>query len=98
MPPADSPHRAPFPAPPDDRPGSSGRSVERRRDQAARERLLHRVLSEFREMPCLCLTPEQAQRLFGLRADISTRVISTLVAEGHLRLDSDGRYVATKTS
>lgn len=74
------------------------RTVERRQDLPARERLVQRVLSEFREMPCLRLTPPQAQRLFGLRADIATRVINSLIADGHVRLDPDGRYVATKMS
>jgi hypothetical protein len=72
--------------------------VERRRDLPARERLVQRVLSEFREMPCLRLTPEQAQRLFSLRADVAARVIDTLIANGHVRIDPDGRYVATKMS
>lgn len=49
-------------------------------------------------MPCLRLTPPQAQRLFGLRADIATRVIDRLIMEGHIREDPDGRYVAAKTS
>ena len=70
--------------------------AERRRDLPTRDALAHRVLSEFREMPCLRVTPEQAQRLFGLQPDVSRRVIGTLIEEGHLRLDPDGRYVATK--
>ena len=63
-----------------------------RRDLAARERLVQRVLSEFREMPCLRLTAAQAQRLFGLRADVGQRLIDSLVQQGLLRLDEDGRY------
>jgi hypothetical protein len=69
-----------------------------RRDNASREQLLERVLAEFREMPCLRLTPAQAQRLFGLRADISSRVIETLIRAGHVRLDPDGRYAAIDVS
>jgi hypothetical protein len=72
------------------------RQFERRHDPHAREQLVQRVLSEFREMPCLRLTPQQAQRLFGLREDVTTRVIDTLIVEGHIRQDADGRYVATK--
>jgi hypothetical protein len=50
------------------------------------------VLAEFREMPCLRLTAAQAQRLFGLRPDISHRVMGTLIHDGRLRLDDEGRY------
>lgn len=76
------------------RPRSVRTSVERR-DHSARDELARRVLSEFREMPCLRLTPKQAQRLFGLRPDVSTRVIGELIRSGHLRKDADGRYAAT---
>jgi hypothetical protein len=69
-----------------------------RRDQRSREALLHRVLAEFREMPCLRLTAAQAQRLFGLRSDISSRVIGYLVSTGQLRLEDDGRYAASETT
>jgi hypothetical protein len=81
----------------DSHPVMRGRQVERR-DPVSRERLVKRVLSEFREMPCLRLTPAQAQRLFGLRADVSTRIINSLIRDGHLRLDPDGRYAATEIS
>ena len=63
-----------------------------RRDRASRALLQQRVLAEFREMPCLRLTPAQAQRLFGLRPDISHRVMGTLIHDGRLRLDDEGRY------
>ncbi len=69
-----------------------------RRDIPARELVVQRVLAEFREMPCLRLTPAQAQRLFGLRADISARVIGGLVKSGQLRQDADGRYAAAVVS
>ena len=76
------------------RPAVRHRLVERR-NHAGRELLVQRVLAEFREMPCLRLTPAQAQRLFGMRDDVSTRVINRLIADGHLRVDDDGRYAAT---
>jgi hypothetical protein len=66
-----------------------------RRDLAAREQLVERITAEFREMPCLRLTPAQAERLFGLRSDIGARVIGELVRSGVLRLDEDRRYAAT---
>lgn len=72
-------------------PGGPRRPVERR-DWPARERLVDRVLAEFREMPCLRLTASQAERLFGLREDVSARIIEHLIRDGHLRQDADGRY------
>jgi hypothetical protein len=71
-----------------------GRHRIERRDLAIREAIVDRVVAEFREMPCLRLTPSQAQRLFGLRADVSARVIGSLVMSGQLRLDEDGRFAA----
>jgi hypothetical protein len=85
-----------------DHPGTTaapGRSLHRRsverRDRAARDLLVQRVTAEFREMPCLRVTAEQAERLFGLRSDISGRIISELMEQGLLRLDEDGRYAAS---
>jgi hypothetical protein len=75
-------------------PRATRRGMVERRDLASRHRLLHRVLAEFREMPCLRLTAEQARRLFGLRGDVSARVIDELVRDGRIRRDHDGRYVA----
>jgi hypothetical protein len=63
-----------------------------RRNTSSRTRLLDRIRAEFREMPCLRLTPAQARRLFGLRADVCERVFSLLVAEGTLIRGADGRY------
>ena len=63
-----------------------------RRNTASRERLLQRVRSEFKEMPCLRLTCGQAQRLFDLRADVCARVLAGLVDEGTLTCGPDERY------
>jgi hypothetical protein len=76
---------------------SRNRNVERR-DLASRRRVVERVLAEFREMPCLRLTAAQAQRLFGLRSDISARVIEELIRDGHLRRGADGRYATRSVS
>jgi hypothetical protein len=62
-----------------------------RRDTAARAALTQRVVAEFHEMPCLRLTPAQAQRLFGLRDDICRRMMGALVHDGVLRVHPDGR-------
>ncbi|MGH9371879.1 MAG: hypothetical protein ACRD15_10150 [Vicinamibacterales bacterium] len=65
-----------------------------RRDMASREQLLGRVRAEFAEMPCLRLTRAQAQRLFGLRADICDRVLAALVNEGTIYQDPDQQFRA----
>lgn len=63
-----------------------------RRNVASRERLLQRVRGEFEEMPCLCLTRVQVQRLFDLREDVCKRLLARLVDEGTLTCGPDGRY------
>jgi hypothetical protein len=63
-----------------------------RRGGGARAQLLDRIRGEFKEMPCLRLTCRQAQRLFGMRADISERVLATLIGEGLLTCGPDARY------
>lgn len=42
-------------------------------------------------MPCLRLTRPQAQRLFGLRADVCDRILGTLLTRGTLTRESDDR-------
>jgi hypothetical protein len=44
-------------------------------------------------MPGLRLTIAQAQRLFGVRDDICTRVLNTLVLREILRVDANGAFV-----
>lgn len=68
------------------------RRYPERRDHASREQLLARVRAEFEELPSLRLTRGQAQRLFGLRADICDRVLATLVKNQTLCLDHEQRY------
>ena len=63
-----------------------------RRRYPARDALVERISGEFHEMPCLRLTLPQAQRLFGLRADVCQRVLSGLVRDGTLTRDIDQRY------
>ena len=63
-----------------------------RRNRAGRERLVQRVVSEFREMPDLRLTASEAERLFGLRSDICRRLIDRLMRDGVLRRAAEGRY------
>ena len=63
-----------------------------RRDIPSREALVRRVYFEFREMPCLCLTGPQAQRLFALRTDVAKRILAEMVDSGSLACGVDGRY------
>ena len=54
--------------------------------------LTRRIRREFEEMPGTCLTVPQACRLFGMPADVGTRILRHLVDEGVLRVMRDGRY------
>jgi hypothetical protein len=51
-----------------------------------------RVRSEFNEMPCLRVTPEQARALFGL-SEAADPILSRLAEEGFLVQTSEGQYV-----
>ena len=62
-----------------------------RRDQTARYALVRRVYGEFHEMPCMRLTGDQARLLFGLRPDVSERILAGLVQERSLYWDGE-RY------
>jgi hypothetical protein len=63
-----------------------------RRDVMSRDALVHRVFGEFNEMPCLRLTSEQAQRLFGMPAEVCQRVLADLVKSGTLVKGGDERF------
>ena len=68
------------------------RPVSERRDPVARQALLSRIQGEFREMPGLSLTVDQAARLFGLPCEACTRVLGVLEHSGILRQAIDGQY------
>jgi hypothetical protein len=55
--------------------------------------LVIRVLGEYREMPGLALTFDQARRLWGCDTATCRAVIDLLVARGVLRWSRDGRLV-----
>jgi hypothetical protein len=55
--------------------------------------LIKRVLGEYREMPGLALTLEQAQRLWGCDAATCRAVADLMVAHGVLRWSRDRRLV-----
>lgn len=57
-------------------------------------RLATRILSEYREMPGLCLSASQAAVFWGLDVDRCLRLLQGLVAAGRLRCLPQDRYVA----
>ena len=56
--------------------------------------LVERILGEYREMPGLALTPEQARRLWGCDGVACRVAIEILVARGALHWSRDGRLVS----
>ena len=55
--------------------------------------LLRRIEAEYREMPGMCVTAPQAQRLWGLDATTCASVLMTLVERGIVRRTRRGTYV-----
>lgn len=55
--------------------------------------LLGRIESEYREMPGMCVTVPQAQRLWGLDSKTCSFVLMTLVERRILRRTARGTYV-----
>jgi hypothetical protein len=56
------------------------------------ERLLERIRAEYLEMPGLCLTSEQVQRLCGVERTICQLVLDSLVDAKFLYLKANGAY------
>ena len=56
------------------------------------ERLLQRIRAEYLEMPGLCMTPEQMQRLCGVEPTLCRLVLDSLVDAKFLCLKSNGTY------
>jgi len=57
-----------------------------------REDALRRIRSEFLEMPGLCLTCAQAQRLWGLDAGTCCSLLASLAEDRFLFLRPNGTY------
>ena len=55
--------------------------------------LVDRVLGEYREMPGLALTIEQARRLWGCDAVTCQRIVDVLVERHVLRWSRDRRLI-----
>jgi hypothetical protein len=58
----------------------------------ANEQLLRKVWTEYVEMPGLCLTREQAQRLWSIDAQTCTELFENLVTAKLLVRGWDGQY------
>ena len=56
-------------------------------------RLVERVLGEYREMPGLALTIEQARRLWGCDAVTCQRIVDVLVERRVLRWSRDRHLI-----
>jgi hypothetical protein len=65
---------------------------ESRVNSSSSEQMLQRIAGEYREMPSLRLTAEQAQRLFHLDAQSCTELLRELVHLEFLTCAADGRY------
>lgn len=59
---------------------------------------VRRVRSEYLEMPGLCLTFDQARRLWALDSTTCGRVLQDLVAEGFVAVSDRGAYVRRTTA
>jgi hypothetical protein len=57
------------------------------------EDVLRRVQGEFVEMPGLCLTAAQAQRLWGLDREVCNRLLESLVDAKFLARRRDGSFI-----
>jgi Fic family protein len=62
------------------------------------ETLLERIEREYDEQPGLNLTPEQAQRLWGLDDPTCRAALSTLEDARVLRRTPEGRFVRSGSS
>jgi hypothetical protein len=59
---------------------------------AREDALLRRVRGEYREMPGMRLTFEQAMRLWNIDRQACATVLNSLVASRFLEIDGFGRY------
>jgi hypothetical protein len=62
------------------------------------ERERRMVRDEYLEMPGLCLTVPQIQRLWGFDPSVCESVLAELVSTGFLRCTPGGEYVLSGTA
>jgi len=60
--------------------------------------LLNRIESEYDEQPGLCVTPQQAQRLWGLDGPTCRAVLTTLEEAHVIQRTKDGRFVRSRST
>jgi hypothetical protein len=77
-------------AKPGARPQTRWRTPTRRTDD---ERVVSRIRAEFLEMPGLCLTVEQAQRLWSLEPRRCEALLMSLIDSRFLRRTDRGLFV-----
>lgn len=56
------------------------------------DRLLDRIRGEYREMPDLQLTMQQASRLWQIETQLAAEVLAVLCAAGFLQLTPKGTF------
>jgi hypothetical protein len=66
--------------------------VLERRDLAAREAIVRRIVSEFSDMPGMVLSLKQASRLLGVGEPACARILSALTQAGILRRSATDYY------
>jgi hypothetical protein len=59
----------------------------------AEHELTRRVRCEYAEMPGLCLTLSQAQRLWAVDRQTCESIFRALIAQGFLRMTTKGHFV-----
>ena len=65
--------------------------------QPSNERLVRRIRAEFLEMPGLCLTIEQAQRLWSLEPRTCEALLNSLIDSRFLRRTDRGLFVLRRS-
>ena len=68
-------------------------SAPQARVTSAASLLLQRIENEYREMPGLILTEDQAKRLWGIDGTTCRRVLAALLERRFLRRTAAGAYV-----
>ena len=63
-----------------------------RRNLAAREAIVRRIVGEFQDMPGLVLTLKQASRLLGVDEAACGRILAALTEAGVLRQNANDYY------
>jgi hypothetical protein len=69
------------------------RSIEAATPNNVMKDIVRRIEAEYREMPGMCVTPPQAQRLWGLDHVTCELVLTTLLNRGVVRRIRGGMYV-----